>query len=72
MSVGAVRSRPSSANRDRVLIPLRDTDQGASERDQAAREKSARVVAVRVWLRLGHDEVAHREVAAMLGLAVTS
>jgi hypothetical protein len=38
----------------------------ASERDQAAREKNARIVAVRLRLRLGHDPVAHREIAAML------
>jgi hypothetical protein len=38
----------------------------ASKVDQAAREKNARIVAVRLRLRLGHDPVAHREIAAML------
>jgi hypothetical protein len=38
----------------------------ASKRDQAAREKNARIVAVRLRVRLGHDPVAHREIAAML------
>jgi hypothetical protein len=38
----------------------------ASKKDQAAREKDARIVAVRLQLRLAHDPVAHREIALML------
>jgi hypothetical protein len=66
---GTVRARQSVQNRDWApdsLDALPSTARAASEADQAAREKNARIVAVRLRLRLGHDPVAHREIAAML------
>jgi hypothetical protein len=67
MRAGTVHARQTAQNREWPTRNL-DTTPGsalaASERDQAAREKDARIVEVR--LRLGHDPVAHREIAAML------
>jgi uncharacterized MAPEG superfamily protein len=69
MRAGKVRAPQSARNREWApdsLDALPSTARAASEADQAAREKDARIVAVRLQLHLGHDPVAHREIAAML------
>jgi hypothetical protein len=69
MRAGTVHARQTAQNREwptRKLDAAPGSALAASERDQAAREKNARIVAVRLRLRLGHDPVAHREIAAML------
>jgi hypothetical protein len=66
---GKVGSRQTPRNHD-WTPDTQDAPDGAalaaSKKDQAAREKDARIVAVRLRLRLGHDPAAHREIAAML------
>jgi hypothetical protein len=63
---GKVRARQTGQNHDMWAPKTYDPITGPSEADQAAREKDARIVAVRLQIRLAHDPVAHREIAAML------
>lgn len=69
MRAGKVGGRQTPRNHDWAPDTQAAPDGAAlaaSKADQAAREKNARIVAVRLRIRLAHDPVAHREIAAML------